>query len=194
MRGRQVAGVVLVGVGVALLVVTLTGVGGELIVLLGGLAFLASHLATRAYGLLVPGGILTGVGAAMLLDDLSFELGLGAGFVLIVLVQLVTGAPREAGWWWPLIPGGILVTLGVASLLDERTTRLVLPGVLIVLGLVSLLSARGAAPSDPGGTEADAGPDAAPDAGPDAGLAVDPTVDRPSGDGSIAGPDPSDAR
>jgi hypothetical protein len=142
-RGRQVAGVVLVVVGVALLVVTLTGIGGELIVLLGGLAFLASYLGTRTYGFLVPGGVLTGIGAAMLLDELSFELGLGVGFVLIVLVQLVTGAPREGGWWWPLIPGGILTTIGVANLLDERTTRLVLPVALIVLGLLALLTARG---------------------------------------------------
>lgn len=187
MRGRQVAGVVLVGVGVALLVVTLTGVGGELIVLLGGLAFLASHLATRIYGLLVPGGILTGFGAAMLLDDLPFELGLGAGFVLIVLVQLVTGASREPGWWWPLIPGGILIALGVATLLDERTTQLVLPGVLIVLGLVSLLSAK---VSPRGGT-------AVPEPGSEAGDGS--TVDEvappdPSGEGTSAGPDPSDAR
>jgi hypothetical protein len=184
MRGRQVAGVVLVGVGVALLVVTLTGIGGELVVLLGGVAFLASHLATRSYGLLVPGGILTGIGAAMLLDDLPFELGLGAGFLLIVLVQLATGAPREGGWWWPLVPGGILVTLGVASLLDERTTRLVLPVVLIILGLVALLSARGPASTEPLG-----------------GLATDglaPGGERggaaPAGEDPDAGPDPSGAR
>ena len=160
MRGRQIAGVVLVGVGVALLIVTLTGVGGELIVLLGGLAFLASHLATRSYGLLVPGGILTGIGASMLLDSLSFNLGLGAGFVLIVLVQLATGAPRDAGWWWPLIPGGILTALGGASLLDEPTTRLVLPGVLIVLGLVALLTSRAPAAEGPAGADPEAGGEA----------------------------------
>jgi hypothetical protein len=156
MRGRQVAGVVLVGVGVALLIVTLTGVGGELIVLLGGLAFLASHLATRSYGLLVPGGILTGIGASMLLDSLSFELGLGAGFLLIMLVQLATGAPKDAGWWWPSIPGGILVTIGVANQLDEQTTRLVLPGVLIVLGLIALLTSRSPGAVRPEGADAEA--------------------------------------
>jgi hypothetical protein len=177
MRGRQVAGVVLVGVGVALLIVTLTGIGGELVVLLGGLAFLGSHLATRAYGLLVPGGILTGIGASMLLEELSLDLGLGAGFILIVLVQLATGAPRAEGWWWPLIPGGILTTIGVANLLDERMTRLVLPGVLIVLGLVALLTARGVdehgsavrereASSSEGGSSAGGGPSAPSQEGP----------------------------
>jgi hypothetical protein len=166
MRGRRIAGVVLVGVGVALLIVTLTGVGGELFVLLGGIAFLASYLATRSYGLLVPGGILTGIGASMLVDSLSFDLGLGAGFVLIVLVQFATGAPRDAGWWWPLIPGGILTALGVASLLDERTTRLALPGVLILLGLLALLTAR--APGGEGPVDADvvdpSGPGPVPEA------------------------------
>jgi hypothetical protein len=175
MRGRQVAGVVLVAVGVALLVVNLTGVGGESIVLLGGLAFLASHLATGTYGFLVPGGILTGVGAATLSDAVPFELGLGAGFVLIVLFQLATGAPRDGGWWWPLIPGGIFTAIGVANLLDERVIRLALPGALIVLGLVALLTSRATVVDRP--AETPAGPDEA--ASPD-GTGPDPAQEPPA--------------
>ena len=146
MVGRSFAGVLLVTIGIALLVINLTGVGGVAIVLLGGLAFLATHLATRSYGFLVPGGILTGFGAALVAEDLGFVadiglIGLGAGFLLIPAVQLLTGGERQAGWWWPLIPGGILTMLGVIERLQGDVAGLVLPGVLIILGLVFLLSA-----------------------------------------------------
>ena len=85
--------------------------------LLGGLAFLATFIATRSYGFLVPGGILTGFGAALVAQDLGLVddiglFGLGGGFLLIPALQLATRMPRDGGWWWPLIPGGILVLLG----------------------------------------------------------------------------------
>lgn len=145
MHGRQIAGIALVGVGFSLLVINLTGVGAVAVLALGGLAFLFAYLATRTYGLLVPGGILTGLGAALVLDDLGLTedtalLGLAAGFLLIPLVQLGTAGHRDAGWWWPLIPAGILGTIGTAQLIDGRRTALVLSGLLIVLGLVSLWS------------------------------------------------------
>ena len=173
MAGRSFAGVMLVAIGVALLVINLTGVGGVAIVLLGGFAFLATHLATRSYGFLVPGGILTGFGAALVAQDLGLVadvglIGLGAGFLLIPAVQLTTGWDRQGGWWWPLIPGGVLTTLGLIESLDGRAAGFILPGLLIVLGLGFLLSAarRGdPGPSDErpdGGVEAADGPASAP--------------------------------
>ncbi len=158
MAGRSFAGVMLVAIGVALLLIELTGVGGVAIVLLGGLAFLATHLATRSYGFLVPGGILTGFGGALVAQDLGLAsdvvlIGLGAGFLLIPAIQLATGAEREGGWWWPLIPGGILALLGTLEKLDGRAAGLVLPGVLIILGLLFLLTAtRRAEPSTVAGS------------------------------------------
>jgi hypothetical protein len=156
MVGRSFAGTLLVVIGVALLLINLTGVGGVAVVLLGGLAFLATYVATRSYGFLVPGGILTGFGAALVAQDLGLVadiglIGLGAGFLLIPAVQLVTGAPRDTGWWWPLIPGGILVSLGVIEHLQGDAAGLILPAVLIILGLAFLLSAtrRPSVPSDP---------------------------------------------
>ena len=153
MAGRSFAGVMLVAIGVALLLINLTGVGGVAIVLLGGLAFLATHLATRSYGFLVPGGILTGLGGALVAQDLGLAtdivlIGVGAGFLLIPAVQLLTGAERDGGWWWPVIPGGILALLGTLEKLDGRTAGLVLPGALIILGLIFLLTAsrRGPGP------------------------------------------------
>ena len=179
MVGRSFAGVMLVAIGVALLLINLTGVGGVAVVLLGGLAFLATHLATRSYGFLVPGGILTGFGAALVAQDLGLVadvalIGLGGGFLLIPLVQLLTGAERQSGWWWPLIPGGILVGLGLIEFLQGSAAGLVLPGVLIVAGLAFLLSAarRGSAA--------------------EAEVAPGPTQGERTGEAEQAGPEPRD--
>jgi len=189
MVGRSFAGAMLVVIGITLLLINLTGVGGVAIVLLGGLAFLATHVATRSYGFLVPGGILTGFGAALVAEDLGLVadvglIGLGAGFLLIPLVQLLTGVPREGGWWWPVLPGTILVALGIIEYLEGGAAGLVLPAVLIILGLGFLLSAargaaeRGAAEQGSGtgpvegatsGGDADSGPSALPGALPGGG-------------------------
>jgi len=144
-RGRVVAGAILVAVGVALLLVEVTEVGSIAILPLGGVAFLAAHLATRAYGFLVPGGILTGLGTVLLLADLGVasvppELGLAAGFLLIPVLQAVLRSPRENGWWWPLIPAGVLGTFGLAGYVDRELAGLVLPGILIVAGLAFVAS------------------------------------------------------
>ena len=168
MVGRSFAGVLLVAIGIALLVINLTGVGGVAIVLLGGLAFLATHLATRTYGFLVPGGILTGLGAALVAQDLGFvadvaQIGLGVGFLLIPAVQLLTGGERQGGWWWPLIPGGILTSLGVIERLEGGAAGLVLPAVLIVLGLAFLLSTARRGSAGPSGDRPEGDLGAAPD-------------------------------
>jgi hypothetical protein len=184
MRGRSLAGALLVAIGVALLIINLTGVGGVAVVLLGGLAFLATHLATRAYGFLVPGGILTGFGAALVAEDLGLVadvglIGLGAGFLLIPLVQIVTGAERDGGWWWPVVPGGILVALGAIEFVQGDAAGLILPGILIILGLSFLLNAALRRPEEA------AGPDPAPDPGRGTGLGTglgaDPERDEASG-------------
>ena len=150
MVSRQLAGVLLVALGVAQLVSVRTSSGGELVVALGGAAFLAAFLATRAYGFLVPGGILTGVGIALLLPDRGLpvavlQLGLAGGFLAIPLLQLITRAPRERGWWWPLLPAGILGALGGVALVDDDLFTYGFPGLLVVAGIVAVASgARGA--------------------------------------------------
>ncbi len=169
MRGRSFAGALLVVIGVALLLINLTGVGGVAIVLLGGLAFLATYLATRTYGFLVPGGILTGFGGALVAQDLGLAadiglIGLGVGFLLILLVQSLSGAALEAGWWWPVIPGGILVLLGVIDKLEGSAAGLVLPAMLIILGLSFLLSAAWRGVPSPDADGADGAAVAAADA------------------------------
>jgi hypothetical protein len=188
MRGKAFAGTLLIVIGVSLLLINLTGVGGVAVVLLGGLAFLATYVATRGYGFLVPGGILTGFGTALVLQDLGVAddiglLGLGVGFLLIPLFQLLTGALRESGWWWPFIPGGILLALGVIELTQGGAAGLVLPGVLIILGLVFLLDAARPRPAvsdepDSGSATAATTPD---DAAPAATTASAPATDDAAG-------------
>lgn len=150
MVSRQFAGVLLIALGVAQLVISLTGTGVEIAVALGGAAFLAAFLATRAYGFLVPGGVLTGVGVGLVLlarggSFAVLELGLAGGFLVIPILQLVTGAPRERGWWWPVLPAGILGALGAATLVDAQLVAFGLPGLLVLAGILAIASgARGA--------------------------------------------------
>jgi hypothetical protein len=205
MISRQLAGILLVALGVAQLVISLTGSGGEVAVALGGAAFLAAFLATRAYGFLVPGAILTGVGVGLVLLDRGqpvavLQLGLAAGFLAIPVLQLVTGAAREKGWWWPLLPAGILGALGAVALVDAELVNLGLPGLLVLAGIVAVASgARGAgkragrraAQREAARAEREAAaalPAGAGD-GPD-GLDADPGA--PSALGAAAG-DPEDA-
>jgi len=101
---------------------------------------------TRAYGVLIPAGIVTGVGTGIVLAARTsgeasgsvFMLSLGAGF-LAVWVLGVLFRVRE-NHWWPLIPGGILTLSGVA-LAGSGTAHALLellgnwwPLILIVLG------------------------------------------------------------
>lgn len=84
-----------------------------------GLLFIAWALLMRNFGLLIPGGILVGVGAGVLLiemhvtgldDGAAFMIAFGLGWMLITLLSPLT--TREVQWW-PLIPGGIIMTIGL---------------------------------------------------------------------------------
>jgi hypothetical protein len=143
-RGSVVGGVVLVAIGLALLIERFAGPSGGALVLTGlGVGFLVAHAYTRKYGVLVPGGILTGLGAGLLAEDANVTfgepvvIGLGAGFVVVWLVDALFTRSAPGAGWWPLIPGGILLVVGVAPAfggVDE-----VMP---LVVGL--LLTALGA--------------------------------------------------
>jgi hypothetical protein len=128
---RVITGVVVVALGLVMLVATLTDsqLVGQMIVLLLGVIFLAWGVMVRHPGPLIPGCILTGLGAGILLSQwLSTSisgqaqgsivtLGLGLGFLLIMpVLQLVT---RQTAHWWPLIPGGILSVTGFGILLGD---------------------------------------------------------------------------
>lgn len=101
-----------------------------------GVLFLAWGLLTRTFGLVIPGGILSGIGAGIALiagpaagvgepaKGAIFLLAFAAGWLLIALLSHFTDASRQ---WWPLIPAGILGGIG-GLLLAGETGTLILKG------------------------------------------------------------------
>jgi len=98
---------------------------GGWVVLIIGLAFVGAFVYSRRYGFLIPGGIMTGLGAGIVIEQavtLTGEqsggvivLGLGLGFAAI---WAIGAALKVAGNHpWPLVPGFILGAVGVALLI-----------------------------------------------------------------------------
>ena len=113
-------GVILIAVGATLFAVQLLHLDADVIVLVIGLVFASAFAATRRYGLLIPAGIMTGLGAGILLEDIGAKgepamLGLGLGFLAIYAVDALTSGARAPGRWWPLIPGAIITVIAGAS-------------------------------------------------------------------------------
>jgi len=160
MQERNLApGLVLIGLGVLFGIVQLTGVGGEAVVAVIGGGLLVGYVATRQYGYLVPGGILTGLGigiiwqATMLSDAGGAVLvGLGAGFLSIYVVD--TFVRRDRALWWPVIPGGITLTIGLVLETGREGSlagaALLWPIFLVVIGGALLLRQLGPRPSTHG--------------------------------------------
>lgn len=122
-----------------------------------GLGFLAVFGATRQYRYAVPGGIMTGLGAGIVVSQIvhwtttegeggAVVLGLGLGFVSILVLQAFAEQVRNR--WWPVIPGGILGVVGLALLIGGKAIQaLDYWGVAIVaIGLVVLWRALSTRP------------------------------------------------
>lgn len=142
-----IAGLALILLGAYLGFVQLTGLGGEAVVALIGLAFLLAYAVTRTYGFLIPGSIMTGLGAGILWEtqrepgSAVVVIGLGLGFVAIYLIdRVVRGGDAH---WWPLIPGGILTVIGVLVEADRQRwlegMGWLAPVVLIAIGAALIL-------------------------------------------------------
>ena len=113
-------GVILIAVGATLFAAGLLHLDSDVVVLVIGLVFAGAFAVMRRYGLLIPAGILTGLGAGILLEDVGFAgepvmLGLGLGFLAIYAIDALTSGAREPGRWWPLIPGAIITIIAGAS-------------------------------------------------------------------------------
>ncbi len=150
------AGFIIVGIGVFLLLAQLVPDVGRWIPLIVGLIFIAVFVARREYGFLIPGSIISGVGVGVLLANVVDEplagavmvLSLAGGFLAIWVIGSLMRLPRTSGtpWerelapydWGPLIPGGILALIGVV-LLTEADVEGVLswwPLIIIAIGLL----------------------------------------------------------
>lgn len=125
---RMIAGVVLIVFGLLALLVTFTNssILGMSILPTLGILFIVWGLVARLPGLMIPGGILTGLGLGVLLSEWAFSsaagdtrggiivLGLGIGFLMILPLIWFISPVRH---WWALIPGSILTLIGIALLI-----------------------------------------------------------------------------
>jgi len=123
---RLFGGIFLIGLGLLFLAAQFIQAQwmGLLILPLLSVGFLLWGLFARNPGLLVPGGILGGIGLGTYLNSGLFAeageqtqggvfmLAFAAGWALIVLLSLVINRVQ----WWPLIPGGIMAVIGAALL------------------------------------------------------------------------------
>jgi hypothetical protein len=156
-RNRIISGLVLILLGGLFLLdqfVQIPAMGNLFLPALG-LFFLIWGIATRTGGLLIPGGILTGIGTGVyLMQALRLEgeqepgiflLSFGGGFILIALLSLVFSAEKH---WWALIPGGILAAIGGALYMGGAALDILQlvgkfwPVALILVGVWVLLRRR----------------------------------------------------
>ena len=148
-QSSLVAGAILILLGVGFFALQfMQGFGEAVIFFLIGGAFMVGYLFRRAYGLLIPGGILLGLGLGSV-GESTFQsfgdiqgIGLGVGFVSIYVIHLIYVGKSH---WWPLIPGGILIVTGFASASKdvERLLSIGWPLILIFVGLLILAGAFG---------------------------------------------------
>jgi hypothetical protein len=159
-RDAIVWGVLLVAIGGGAFALQFFPDVGSVVVLAIGLALLVVFAFLRRYAALVPGAIMTGLGAGIFAADIGLfrgvdtggviVTGLGMGFITIWVVSSLTNV--EGHHPWPLVPGTILTTVGVALVLGGVFEELILLWPLILVGLgVIILARAGSAPrGDPG--------------------------------------------
>jgi hypothetical protein len=148
-RSRVTAGAILILLGIVLILMQVTeGFPGETGTFLIGGLFVAGYLYRRAYGMLIPGCILLGIGLGSIGENSPWDMGdfgsigLGVGFVAIYLIALVYEGRTH---WWPLVPGGALIISGLAS--GSETFQELLsvgwPALIILVGLLLLAGSAG---------------------------------------------------
>lgn len=157
-KKETIGGIFLIGIGLLVLVAQFGQMEnlGLLFLPALGMLFLVWGILTREGGLMIPGGILSGIGWGVYAIsgpyanvDGSAEGGIflmifGLGFALITLL---TALFTEETHWWALIPGGILATIGVAIMTDGVLLDVVAlagkywPVILIALGLYVIYKA-----------------------------------------------------
>ena len=158
-RGRMIAGAVLILIGVMTFLSQFIPSAGLLF--LPGLAviFLAWGLLTRKIGLIIPGGVLAGIGAGAILMEGPFQnvqepaqggvflLAFACGFLLISLLSPFV-LPGHRLMWWPLIPAVFMAFTGAALFAGPAGLTLLQylgygwPVILVALGIWMILRRR----------------------------------------------------
>ena len=159
---QWIGGAVLIAIGAALLLGQLVGDTGQFVTLGIGLFLLVLFGVTRHPGALIGGGIVTGIGAGVLvaantegeIAGAAVLFGLGFGFIGVWLIGTLMRIPETKVW--PLIPGAILVAVGIVVLAGSEAAEkleLLWPVLLIGLGVVVLVAALRGRGKGPGGDE-----------------------------------------
>ncbi len=152
---RLVIGAILMLFGVVMLIETLTAWSllPTLVTPLLGLTFAVWGSVTRRAGLIIPGGILLGVGIGAMLaaQGLTPAGGTVEGAIVVLCIALgfviitpLTWAFTDHAHWWALIPGGVLTFVGVSLLAGETGVQALIwlgrlwPIALIIGGAIML--------------------------------------------------------
>jgi hypothetical protein len=147
---QWVGGAVLIAIGAALLLGQYVGNAGQFVLLGLGLVLLVLFAVSRNPGTLIGGGIVTGLGAGVLvatntegdIAGAAVLFGLGFGFIGVWLIGLLMRIPETS--FWPLVPGAILILVGMVVLAGSETAvdfELLWPLALIGLGVIVLIGA-----------------------------------------------------
>jgi len=147
---RLTGGVLLILLGGAVLLQRWFNIGMYMALLLGSLLLAWGCLARRK-GLIIPGGVLTGIGLGILalegpwqipaeLESGVFLLCFACGWFLIALLTALFTCTQ----WWALIPGSIMAVIGGSILVTHgaihwEDLNLVYAAALICVGLVLIV-------------------------------------------------------
>lgn len=161
-KNNSVSGLILVALGLVLLAgqiipFNLSESLGLLVVPALGALFLVWGILTRNGGLMIPGGILSGIGWGAYAIEGPFAIWQGdseGGVFLIFLglgfglITLVTAVFADKTHWWALIPGSIIAFVGASILFGGALLTALIwvgklwPLALILLGISILLNAN----------------------------------------------------
>ena len=172
-RNEWIGGLLLIGIGLLFLLNQFFDLPAlenvAIFFVLGlGLFFLAWGVYAREAGLMIPGGILTGIGLgiALVAGPFEFEDGNLSGGVFLgafalgwVLITIFTALFTDETQWWALIPAAIMAIIS-GALLVQGPFMVVLewlgklwPLALIFGGIAILLGARKYSEKSPEDTE-----------------------------------------
>ncbi len=150
MKNRLILGLIFILFGTFFLLKNQISDYLSLFLLLLGVFFIVIYLINKKYGFLIPGGILTGIGVGLFLEDKYppyFLISFGLGFILIYILGLL----YKKSPLWPLIPGAIFLGMGIYKILIYRgiipkgifeTLLPYWPIILILIGIYLILKKR----------------------------------------------------